>query len=357
MTRTLAATFGCLIIIVAIFGFVNGIRWARSSNEEQLLQAAVTVDIDHIPGNQVSVLLLELKTPASQLRVDAHTLAAHGLSLYSDPQAVARYRSIAAAFTREGAFRYRPPPPTEVEFPATGAVLSGKTLLVASAGKGLYPVKVDFVLSRGAVRQGIHYDEARDFGMDGSLEHIECAQWFILLTKYRRCQIRRVHKSSDCRHREELARLTHSSRHLGHHTHRSAERAARIERSCWFGCPRCESRHSLQSQRADPAKSDWRLSPDTLKRHQIRCSDRHLWTSRKREYDSRDHRGRYPHALRPNPTARCRRLQSPGPRLPTQYGRRRSPRAFLRRRRPPRSRSRRVSRRCSRPSQVRARPF
>ena len=153
MTRTLAATFGCLIIIVAIFGFVNGIRWARSSNEEQLLQAAVTVDIDHIPGNQVSVLLLELKTPASQLRVDAHTLAAHGLSLYSDPQAVARYRSIAAAFTREGAFRYKPPPPTEVEFPATGAVLSGKTLLVASAGKGLYPVKVDFVLSRGAVRQ------------------------------------------------------------------------------------------------------------------------------------------------------------------------------------------------------------
>jgi hypothetical protein len=155
MTRTVAATIGCLIILVAVFGFVNGIRWARSSNGEQLLQAAVTVDIDHIPGDQVKAFLLELETPASQLRADAHILAAHGLSLYSDPQAVARYRSIAAALTREGAFRSRPPPPTEVELPATGAVVSGKTLLIASAGQGLYPVKVDFVISTGAVRQKV----------------------------------------------------------------------------------------------------------------------------------------------------------------------------------------------------------
>jgi hypothetical protein len=155
MTRTVAATLGCLIILVAVFGFVNGIRWARSSNRNQILQAAVTVDIDHIPGNLVKTFLLELETPASQLRLDAHILATHGLSLYSDPQAVARYRSIAATLTKEGAFRYKPPPPTEVEFPATGAVLSGKTLLIASVGKGLFPVRVDFVLSRGAVRQKI----------------------------------------------------------------------------------------------------------------------------------------------------------------------------------------------------------
>ena len=154
-TRTVAATLGCLIILVAVFGFVNGIRWARTSNRNQILQAAVTVDIDHIPGNLVKTFLLELETPASQLRLDAHILAAHGLSLYSDPQAVARYRSIAATLTKEGAFRYKPPPPTEVELPATGAVLSGKTLLIASAGKGLYPVRVDFVLSRGTVRQKI----------------------------------------------------------------------------------------------------------------------------------------------------------------------------------------------------------
>jgi hypothetical protein len=155
MTRTVAAMLGCLIILVAVFGFVNGIRWARSSNANQILQAAVTVDIDHIPDNLVKTSLLELETPASQLRLDAHTLAAHGLSLYSDPQAVARYRSIAATLTKEGVFRYKPPPPTEVEFPATGAVLSGKTLLIASTGKGLYPVRVDFVLSRGAVRQKV----------------------------------------------------------------------------------------------------------------------------------------------------------------------------------------------------------
>ena len=153
VARTVAGTLGCLIILVAVFGFVNSVRWARSSNGGRLLQAAVTVDIDHIPGNQVKALLFELDAPASQLREDAHILAAHGLSLYSDPQAVARYRSIAAALTREGVFRYKPPPPTEVEFPATGAVISGKTLLVASAGKGLSPVKVDFVLSKGAVRE------------------------------------------------------------------------------------------------------------------------------------------------------------------------------------------------------------
>ena len=63
MTRTVAAMLGCLIVLVAIFGFVNGIRWAKSSTKDQILQAAVTVDIDHVPGNLVKTFFLNWKHP------------------------------------------------------------------------------------------------------------------------------------------------------------------------------------------------------------------------------------------------------------------------------------------------------
>jgi hypothetical protein len=51
----------------------------------------------------------------------------------------------------EGLFKYTQPSPTQVEIPSTGAVLSGKTLLVASAAQDLHPLGVHFVLSGGAI--------------------------------------------------------------------------------------------------------------------------------------------------------------------------------------------------------------
>jgi hypothetical protein len=154
VTRVVEAALGCLIILVAVFGFTNGIRWGRSSEGGQVLQAAVTVDMDHIPNDLVPGFLYELETPVSQLRLDARVLASHGLSLYSDPQAVARYRSIAATLTKEGAFRSKPPA-TGVKVPTPGSVLSGETFLVASTARDLHPVQVDFVLTGGAMRPRI----------------------------------------------------------------------------------------------------------------------------------------------------------------------------------------------------------
>jgi hypothetical protein len=58
---------------------------------------------------------------------------------------------LAALDTEEGLFKYTQPLPTKVENPSTGAVLSGKTLLVASAAQDLHPVGVHFVLSGAAV--------------------------------------------------------------------------------------------------------------------------------------------------------------------------------------------------------------
>jgi hypothetical protein len=148
--RLVGATLGCLVVLVAVFGFVNGIRWARASDQVDITAAAVTTDINRIPGPVVQ-RWLEPAIPAVQLEADAKVLESHGLSLYSDPQAVDRYRRLAAIDTKEGLFKYTRPPPTQVETPSTGAVLSGKTLLAASAAPELHAVGVHFVLSGAGI--------------------------------------------------------------------------------------------------------------------------------------------------------------------------------------------------------------
>ena len=148
--KLVGTTLGCLVALVAVFGFVNGIRWARASNQVYVTAAAVTTDTTSIPGPVVQKWL-ERAMPAGQLKADAKVLEFHGLSLFSDAQAVARYRHLAAIDTKEGLFKYTQPPPTQVESPSTGTVLSGKTLLLASAAQDLDPVGVHFVLSGGSV--------------------------------------------------------------------------------------------------------------------------------------------------------------------------------------------------------------
>lgn len=149
--RTVSGLVGgalaCVIALVTVFGFVNGVRWAWSS--QRPIQAAVTVDVDHIPDPVVK-RLLDPALPADQLRADTHVLAAHGLSLFSDPQGVARYRRLAALDTSYGLFKYAPPPPTAMVLPHRGAVVSGTTLLGASAARSLDPVGVAFVLTGNA---------------------------------------------------------------------------------------------------------------------------------------------------------------------------------------------------------------
>jgi hypothetical protein len=152
VSRLLGPVLGCVIALVAAFGIINGIRWAKSSEPGLLAQAAVTVDIDRIPGPRVQSLLGPA-IPAHQLREDALVLSTHGLSLYSDPQAVATYRHAAAIDTAEGLFKYTPPPATAVVIPSNGKVLSGRTLLLATAAQDLHPVRVDFVLNGGTVQQ------------------------------------------------------------------------------------------------------------------------------------------------------------------------------------------------------------
>ena len=149
--RIVATTLGCVITLVAVFGLVNGVRWVRSSEPTQIREAVVTVDIEHIPDPLVSTLLFEPLTPASVLRADTRVLASHGLSLFSDPQAVARYRSMAETLTKEGAFHEKPLA-TSVEIPTTGSVLSGRTLLLARAASDLHPMKVDFYLTGDMIR-------------------------------------------------------------------------------------------------------------------------------------------------------------------------------------------------------------
>jgi hypothetical protein len=160
-SRLLGAMLGFLIALVAVFGFVNGIRWARSSGV--LVTAAVTVDINHVPGPVIR-RFLEPALPAEQLQEDDKVLAAHGLSLYSDPQAVARYREFAAIYAKYGLFAYTPPPPTQVLIPSNGSVLSGRPLLVASAAEDLHPVRVDFVLNGGSFRQHVLSAKKVDLG-------------------------------------------------------------------------------------------------------------------------------------------------------------------------------------------------
>jgi hypothetical protein len=148
--KVVGTTLGCLVVLVTVFGFVNGIRWARSADQVYITAAAVTTDITRIPGPVVQKWLAPAE-PTSQLEADAKVLESHGLSLFSNAQAVARYRHLASLDTEEGLFKNTQPPSTQVENPSTGAVLSGKTLLVAGAAPDLHPVGVHFVLSGAAV--------------------------------------------------------------------------------------------------------------------------------------------------------------------------------------------------------------
>ena len=131
---------------------VNGIRWARSSN--RLLQAAVTVDIDHIPGPVIQNLL-EPALPAEQLREDAQVLAAHGLSLYSDPQAVTRYRKLAAIDTKRDCSTTRPSSPPRSNSHRMGRFSRARHWSLASAAQDLQAVRVDFVLNGGGITQRV----------------------------------------------------------------------------------------------------------------------------------------------------------------------------------------------------------
>lgn len=149
LTRSVVGVMlGGVIIVQAPFGFVNGIRWARANQKVLIAQAVVTVEADRVPGPVLQKWLYPAS--ATVLREDVKVLAIHGLSFFSDRQAVQHYREQATIDARNGLFSYTPPPPpapTSIEVPHSGSILSGRAVLAASAEKSLHPQGVEFDLS------------------------------------------------------------------------------------------------------------------------------------------------------------------------------------------------------------------
>lgn len=138
---------GTAIVLQVTFGFVNGIRWARANDRYLVTFGAVTVHATQIPKPLISTLLLYEGYSNQALLDDIKLLAAHHLSLFSDPAAVRSYQAQADLYARSGMFVYHAPQPTSVVIPQNGAVVSGRTLLAASAVPILGPKRVTFELS------------------------------------------------------------------------------------------------------------------------------------------------------------------------------------------------------------------
>ena len=147
------ATFGALlasvIAVQALFGFVNGIRWARTNDGVLASTAAITAAAGRISDATLQASL-NGGLSAQVLRDDIGVLSTHRLTFFSDPASVEGYRHLADLEARFGLFEHEKAPPsvpTSVEMPRSGAVLSGTTILAASAAKSLHPRSVTFVLT------------------------------------------------------------------------------------------------------------------------------------------------------------------------------------------------------------------
>ena len=147
--RTVVAVLlGGVIIVQALFGLVNGIRWARWDRQQLLTTAAVTADINQIPDVVVAAELAPGSNP-NVLRDGTRILADHSLCFFADPQSIEYYRKLAAADWRNGVFRgliLLLPPTAIVVAPQNGSVVSGKTFLVASVRNIPNPRRVQFEL-------------------------------------------------------------------------------------------------------------------------------------------------------------------------------------------------------------------
>jgi hypothetical protein len=129
-----AGVLGGVIIVQALFGFANGIRWARSDRQLLLTTAAVTADINQIPDVVVVAMLAPGSNP-NVLRDGTKVLSEHGLCFFANRQSVEYYRKLAVLDWRNGVFHgliLLLPPTAIVKAPPNGSVVSGKTLLVAS---------------------------------------------------------------------------------------------------------------------------------------------------------------------------------------------------------------------------------
>jgi hypothetical protein len=128
-----AALLGGVILVQVLFGFLNGIRWARWDRQQLLFSAVITVDISKIPD--VVVGQLEPFSSPRALRNETRVLADRNLSLFADRQSIAYYRNQAAIDWRNGLFHrlaLLSPPTSIVVIPHNGSVVSGTTLLLAS---------------------------------------------------------------------------------------------------------------------------------------------------------------------------------------------------------------------------------
>src|ERR1700733_3278573 len=101
----LGVLLGGVIVLQVLFGFVNGIRWARTNYGTLALDGAVTADAGRIPGPRVQAFV-DPYASVRLLRDDISVLSTHRLSFFSDQATVHYYRDEAQSYARRGLFEY-----------------------------------------------------------------------------------------------------------------------------------------------------------------------------------------------------------------------------------------------------------
>jgi hypothetical protein len=160
---------GAVIVVQAIFGFVNGIDWARKDHAAMLGVAVATTDARKLPDHVVQGLLYP-ENPGfgiDLLRSDVQVLATHGLSLFSDEQSLRYYKELAAMQTSQGVFKQLAilfETRTSIEVPHSGTRLNGKTPILASVTNDPDVKKVEFELSNATSDRIIGFGRNSDYG-------------------------------------------------------------------------------------------------------------------------------------------------------------------------------------------------
>jgi hypothetical protein len=160
---------GAVILVQALFGFVNGIHWARQNYDAVLDVAIVTTDAGRLPDRVVQGVLdpEDPNLPVSVLRGDVQILADHGLTFFSDEQIVRDYREQADLLAREGVFERWSllwGTRTSIVLPHAGSMLTGKTFFLASVENDPDLHKVYFELANAEGERNIGFATHSEYG-------------------------------------------------------------------------------------------------------------------------------------------------------------------------------------------------
>lgn len=143
---------GVVILGQALFGFNNGIHWARQNHATVLSVAIATTDIRHLSDQVVQGELYPANPgfPVDTLRDDVQVLTDHHLTFFSDEQSVRIYTEEASVLTRQGVFRRLSvllATKISMGAPLAGSILAGKTPLLAFVYNDPDLQRVDFLFT------------------------------------------------------------------------------------------------------------------------------------------------------------------------------------------------------------------